>query len=40
MSVISEVAVTIPRKERHQEMKIEQFRQQLFIDYPQIAELL
>ncbi|WP_428356566.1 ABC transporter ATP-binding protein [Methyloprofundus sp.] len=40
MSVISEVAVTIPRNERSQEMKIEQFRQQLFIDYPQIAELL
>ena len=40
MSVISEVPVTIPRSERLQEMKIEQFRQQLFIDYPQIAELL
>ena len=40
MSVISEVPVTIPRNERLQEIKIEQFRQQLFIDYPQIAELL
>ncbi|OQK15994.1 ABC transporter [Methyloprofundus sedimenti] len=40
MSVISEVPVTIPRNKRHQEIKIEQFRQQLFIDYPQIAELL
>ena len=40
MSVIAEVSVTIPRKDRHQEMKIEEFRQQLFIDYPQIAELL
>lgn len=40
MSVLSEVPVTIPRDERHQEIKIEQFRQQLLIDYPQIAELL
>lgn len=40
MSVLAEVPVTIPRKDRDQETKIEQFRQQLFIDYPQIAELL
>lgn len=40
MSVIKEVPVTIPRKERHEEMKIELFRQQLFIDYPEITALL
>lgn len=40
MSIISEIPITIPRNERHQEIKIEQFRQQLFIDYPQIAKLL
>ena len=40
MSVITEVPVTIHRKDRHQEMKIEQFRQQLFIDYPEITALL
>ena len=40
MSVITEVAVTIPREVRTQEIKIEQFRQQLFIDYPEITKLL
>lgn len=40
MSVLAEVPVTIPRKDCHQEAEIEQFRQQLFIDYPQIAKLL
>ncbi len=40
MTVISEVPVTIPRKDRNQEIKIEQFRQQLFIDHPEITELL
>lgn len=40
MSVITEVPVSIPRTERHQEIQIEQFRQQLFIDYPEITELL
>ena len=40
MSVITEVAVTIPRKDRNEEIKIEQFRQQLFIDYPEITKLL
>ncbi len=40
MSVITEIPVSIPRKERQQEAKIEQFRQQLFIDYPEITALL
>jgi len=40
MSVITEIPVSIPRKERRQEAKIEQFRQQLFIDYPEITALL
>ena len=40
MSVITEAAVTIPRKDRSKEVKIEQFRQQLFIDYPEITKLL
>ncbi len=40
MSVITEVTVTIPRNQRAEEMKIEQFRQQLFIDYPEITKLL
>ena len=40
MSVITEVAVTIPREERNKEYVIEQFRQQLFIDYPEIIKLL
>ena len=40
MTVISEIPVTIPRKDRNQEIKIEQFRRQLFIDYPEITKLL
>ncbi len=40
MSVITEVTVTIPRKDRLQENAIDQFRQQLFIDYPEITGLL
>lgn len=40
MSVITEVAVTIPREDRNKEILIEQFRQQLFIDYPEIIKLL
>jgi len=40
MSVITEIPVSIPRKERLDETKIEQFRQQLFIDYPEITALL
>ncbi|MDF1583197.1 MAG: ABC transporter ATP-binding protein [Methyloprofundus sp.] len=40
MSVITEIPVSIPRKERLEEAKIEQFRQQLFIDYPEITALL
>jgi len=40
MSVITEIPVAIPRKERLDEAKIEQFRQQLFIDYPEITALL
>ncbi len=40
MSVITEVTVTIPRKDRASEVAIEHFRQQLFIDYPEITELL
>ncbi|MCF7971132.1 MAG: ABC transporter ATP-binding protein [Methylococcaceae bacterium] len=40
MSVISEITVSIPRNERLEEAKIEQFRQQLFIDYPEITALL
>ncbi|SCN47571.1 Alkanesulfonates ABC transporter ATP-binding protein / Sulfonate ABC transporter, ATP-binding subunit SsuB [methanotrophic endosymbiont of Bathymodiolus azoricus (Menez Gwen)] len=40
MSVIREIPVSIPRSERQNEVKIEQFRQQLFIDYPEITTLL
>ena len=40
MSVITEIPVSIPRKERLDETKVEQFRQQLFIDYPEITALL
>lgn len=40
MSIITEVTVTIPRKDRCKERLIEQFRQQLFIDYPEITKLL
>lgn len=40
MSVIKQVPVSIPRKDRHNETKIEQFRQQLLIDNPEITTLL
>jgi len=40
MSVITEVPISIPRQERKQETKIEKFKQQLFIDYPEITTLL
>ncbi len=40
MTVLKEIAVTIPRAERDNELKIEQFKQQLFIDYPEIHTLL
>ena len=40
MTVLREVAVTIPRSARHNEQHIEHFRQQLFIDYPEIIKLL
>ncbi len=40
MSVISEIDVTIPRKERHNEDAIENFRQQLLNEHPDIKTLL
>jgi len=40
MTVIKEIAVNIPREQRNNETKIEQFKQQLFIDYPEIHTLL
>jgi len=40
MSVLAEVKVNIPRKERSKEIVIEKFRQQLFVDYPEITKLL
>ncbi len=40
MSVISEIDVTIPRKERHNEDTIEDFRQQLLNEHPDIKTLL
>ncbi|NOQ63460.1 MAG: ATP-binding cassette domain-containing protein [Methyloprofundus sp.] len=40
MSVISEVVVNIPREQRMDEATIEQFKQQLFVDYPEITKLL
>jgi NitT/TauT family transport system ATP-binding protein len=40
MTVLTEILVNIPRAERSNESKIEQFRQQLFIDYPEIHTLL
>ncbi|MDC9729915.1 MAG: ABC transporter ATP-binding protein [Methyloprofundus sp.] len=40
MTVLKEIAVTLPRGERDNELKIEQFKQQLFIDYPEIHTLL
>ena len=40
MTVISDVAVSIPRKQRHDEAAIEQFRQQLINNHPDIKRLL
>jgi NitT/TauT family transport system ATP-binding protein len=40
MTVISDVAVSIPRKQRHDETAIEQFRQQLINNHPHIKRLL
>lgn len=40
MSVISDIVVSIPRTERHNEAAIENFRQQLINDYSEIKQLL
>jgi len=40
MSVISDIVVTIPRTERHDETAIERFRQQLINNHPDIKRLL
>ena len=40
MSVVSEVDVTIPRRERGNEEAVESFRQQLLNEHPNIKELL
>jgi NitT/TauT family transport system ATP-binding protein len=40
MAVISEIIVTIPRAERHNEDAIESFRQQLFNEHSEIKQLL
>ena len=40
MRVLSEIVVTIPRSQRTDETAIEQFRNQLLHDYPQIKQLL
>jgi NitT/TauT family transport system ATP-binding protein len=40
MSVISEITVSIPRSERHNEQVIEVFRQNLINNYPEIKSLL
>jgi len=40
MSVKKEIQVDIPREQRGNEIRIEHFRQQLFIDYPEIITLL
>ena len=40
MSVVSEIVVTIPRAERHNESVVEEFRQRLLNDYPEIKQLL
>jgi NitT/TauT family transport system ATP-binding protein len=40
MTVVSEIAVTIPRAGRHNEGVVEVFRQQLLNDYPEIKQLL
>lgn len=40
MRVISDIVVPIPRTQRHDEIAIESFRQQLINDYPDIKQLL
>ncbi len=40
MSVVGEIKVNIPRSAREDETTIEEFRQQLFTDYPEIKKLL
>jgi len=40
MRVISDIVVPIPRTQRHDEIAIESFRQQLLHDYPDIKQLL
>jgi len=40
MSVITDITITIPKEDRNKENIIEQFRQQLFTDYPEIIKLL
>lgn len=40
MTVINDISVPIPRSQRHDEIAIEHFRQQLLNDYPTIKQLL
>ena len=40
MSIISEIVVSIARNQRHDEVAIEQFRQQLLNEHPAIKQLL
>lgn len=40
MHVLSEIVVPITRKDRHNEMLIESYRQQLINEYPEIRQLL
>ncbi len=40
MQVVSEIAVSISRSERHNELAIEAFRQQLLQNHPEIKQLL
>ena len=40
MQVVSEITVPIARSERHNEIAVESFRQQLIHDYPEIKRLL
>ena len=40
MSIISDIVVSIPRYQRHDEVAIEQFRQQLLNEHPSIKQLL
>ncbi|MEY3807723.1 MAG: hypothetical protein RI893_699 [Pseudomonadota bacterium] len=40
MQLVSEISVPIPRTERHDELAIEAFRQQLLTYYPEIKQLL